>query len=376
MSQIDISGLISTEYDPTIIRSYLEKAVEVELTDTLLGRNICFKIFRFPNNAWSYTWVRSGHTRATKITEFSAPPLVHPKISKIGMEYNEIGVAIGITDKMIRFGDLPLIEMATDASIRAMKLKQDRDIINCGIASVAYYGDGSTPFYMRLQNADKEQGEWKTFKIADDTDNKCTAGNSHIIVNEPDQTDYPTPLEDGGTDTNSSFVIETMNRAMRLIEEHDEGQANMCFINPMQVEDIRNFLDFSSITVAPPQFNAFMTNGWVGNWAGIDFIRTKEITPGTMWIFDTSKLMVLGEYSAPFVEGGIRDQWLTWEGKTWRQYYQPMSPHPDYSVLITNLTGDLQSDGSTVLDHTIKADVDAQYTGMPSGGGERAGLPG
>lgn len=376
---MDISGLITTQFDPTIIRDYLEQAIALELTDTLLGRNLCSKVFRFPNNAWSYTYRIGGYTRATVINEFSAPPLVAPKTRKLGMEYNEIGTAVGISDRMIRFGDIPAMEMAIAAGTRAMQLKQDRDIINLAMASVAYYADGSTPLYLRLQNADYLNGEWKTFRLEDSTANRCAKGNSHVIVGEVDNPEYPSPPKSGGVDVNRPFLLEVLNRASALIEEHPDGQLDIALINPKQKEDIRNFVDFSGQnkpSIAPPQFNEIMLRGWVTNWEGVNFIATHAVTPGTMLLLDSKKALILGEFSAPFIEGGIRDQWRSWEGQTWRQYYQPASPHPDYIVVVVNLNGDLKADNATVIDHTIQADVDAQYTAMPEGGNERAGLPG
>lgn len=379
---MNMSGIIKTDFDPTILRDYLEKAMAVELTDTLLGRNLVSKIMKFPNNAWSYVYRIRGYTRATVINEFSAPPIVAPKVRKLGLEYNEIGTAVGITDKMVRFADIPMIEQAIEAGIEAMRLKQDRDIINLMISSVAFYADGSTNIYLRLQNADHVRGEWKTFEIEDATTNRCAKGNSHVIVGDVENAkaggDYPAPS--GGE--NKPLLLKLMNRAMRLIEEHPQGKARVALINPMQVEDIRNFVDFTKDhtsnppSIAPPQFNAIMREGWEGMWQGVNFLRTHEVTPGTMVFIDTDKMAQLAEYSAPFVEGGIRDQWRAWEGETWRQYYQPFSPNPDYISVAINLLGDLKADNSTVIDHTVKADVDAQYTALPEAGQERAGIPG
>jgi len=383
---MSLRGVITTGYDPTILRDYLEKAVEVELTDILIGRNLCFKIFRFPQNAWSYTYRQRSYTRATVIEEFSAPPVVRVGVRKFGMEYHEIGVAVGITDRMLRFSDIPLMTEVTDAAIRAMALKQDRDVLNCGIASVPFYADGAKPIYVRLQNADLEQGEWKTFKLEDHVNNRCSRNRSHVIVGDGNDSTsqtgsgtYPEPPQVSSADANLALLQKAIILGMELIEEHPGGRATLFLFNPRQKSDIRNFLDFTGSnkpSIAPPQFNRVMTEGWVDEWMGIKMVANHCITPGTGLLIDESKYLILAEYSAPFIEQDIRDPWKAWSAATYRQYYQPACPNTDYGVLFLNLLGDLKADGATVIDHQEEADVDAQYTALPIAGGERAGVPG
>jgi hypothetical protein len=363
-----------------MLKDSIEKQVVPELTDILLGRNLCARIFRFPNGAWSYTYMKRGYTRATVVTEFSAPPIVHPRVRKFGMEYHEIATAVGISDRMLRFQDFPTMEWNIEAGGRAMALKQDRDIINAIIASVPFYFDGSTNLFMRLQNADAQPDqEWRTFTLFDEESNKCRKGRSHVIVGNKDNAGV-TP--EGGN--NDALILETINHAMELVEEHYDGMINMCLINPRQKTDFRNFVDFTKAhtsnppSIAPPQFNGMMTKGWVGEWMGINFISTHAMTPGTMLFLDTSKVCVLGEYGAPFIESGIREQWQGWTAQMWRQYYQPACPDPDYMVLAINLTGDNDYGGTPTdaIDHTVQSEVDAQYTKLPLEEFEIAGVPG
>lgn len=367
----------------------MEKAIDVELSDVLIGRNLVSRIFRFPNNAWSYWYRQRSHTRATVLTEHSAPPVVRVGMRKFGMEYAEIGVAAGINDRMLRFGDIPAMEMATDAAVRALALKQDRDIFNCMIASVPYYADGSTPIYARLQNADILLGEWRTFELEDDESNRCSKQRSHVIVGDGNDTasqtqagaaEYPTPPEPvDGTDENLALLIETLHLAIELIEEHPDGGNDLVLIiNPKQRTDFRNLVDFSGSnkpSIPPPQFNEIMTRGWAGNWEGINIISNHAMTPGTALLVDRGKYSVLGEYGAPFITTDVRDEWLGLTHSIYRWYYCPACHNTDYAVLLLNLLGDTDTSGDPCV-HSTKSVVDAQYTGLPMNAGERAGVPG
>jgi len=385
---MSLRGIYTTGYDPTVLRDYLEKAIEVELTEASVFRNLAFKVFRFPNNAWSYTYQQRGHVRATVIEELGAPPLVRPKTRKFGMEYHEIGIGIGITDKMVRFGDIPAMEMGTEAAIDAMELLQERDMACCAIASIPFWsqGSGTDDIHVRLQKADLKK-EWETYTLQDQDLNRCSKQRSHVIVGDGNTTAtqsgstgaYPTPPDTGSGDLNLALLLKALNLGIELIEEHPQGRPNVLLINPKQRTDFRNLVDFSGSnkpSIPPPQFNAIMSEGWAGRWEGLDIISTHHMTPGTALMLDTSKYMILGEYGAPFVEMNIRDQWKAWEGATWRQYYQPACPNTDYGVLFVNLLGDTKPDNTTPLDHTVEADVNAQYTQIPTAGGERAGVPG
>jgi len=358
-----LEGIQTTITQPINVRAFLEKSIEEELQEQYFGRNLVSKVFRFPNNSKWYQWRRSDSVRAAIVPELGAPPIVHPSTKAFTLTYYKVETATGVSDEMHMFGDTVAVQNALVEAKKSLKLKQDRDITNNAIGSVHFLSPG-TPAescFVKAQNADALWGEWRVLELVAGA---CPMGNSHVINGAG------TPLTDAPT--NAGLIGAGINRAKRLINEHPTMDGNLCVVSPFQAEDLANFYDFNDGTnfhAVPDYLNQMMQRGWIGRWYGVDFIENAHMAPGTSLMMDTTKAMVLGEWSAPTLEGDIRDAWHGWDGSIFRQFYCPATIYAEAIVLFLNCNGDVASDDGLAADHTGAAatpgtDITDQYTGL------------